>query len=209
MPGLAALTYRQQQVLGFVQSRHRENGLVPTLQEIADHLGLKSPNSVRQHLRLIEKKGFVQRIPGRSRGLMLPRPEDQNQSGSVSVPLLGRIQAGMPVLAQEEAEEHLTLPAQLFRGRGLFALRVRGTSMNAAGILDGDMAVLDEKREVKNGSIAAVLIEDDATLKRVYRTRRGLSLKADNPTFPEINLQASDARRVRILGLLVGIVRRV
>ncbi len=209
MPGSAALTNRQEQVLGFVASRQRETGLVPTLQEIANHFGLKSPNSVRQHLRLIEQKGFVHRIPGRSRGLMLPRQGDHDKTGSVSVPLMGSIPAGSPQLAQENAEDHLTLPAHLFHGNALFALRVEGHSMIGAGILNGDIAVLDAKHDVTNGSIAAVLIEDEATLKRVYRTRSGLSLKADNPIFREIKLSRRDAQRVRILGLLVGIVRTV
>lgn len=209
MPGSAELTTRQEQVLAFIQNRQHDAGFVPTLQETADHFGFKSPNSVRQHLRLIEKKGFVHRLPGRSRALVLTRQERPGDSGSVHVPLLGRIPAGLPGVAQEDMDALLALPAHLFRGDQLFALRVRGTSMNGAGILDGDIAVLDAKREVKNGAIAAVRIEDDATLKRVYRRRNELSLKAENPAFPDIKVAARDAQRVQILGLLIGIMRKI
>jgi len=103
----------------------------------------------------------------------------------------------------------LPLPAHLFHGGAQFALRVHGSSMNGAGILDGDIAVLDANFEVKIGSIAAVLIENDATLKRVYRTDDELLLKAENPAFPDIRVSAKAAKTVRILGVLVGIVRKI
>jgi repressor LexA len=209
MPRQAQLTVRQEQVLVFMQNRQRETGLVPTLQETANHFGFKSPNAVRQHLRLIEKKGMVHRLPGRSRGLVLPQPEYSGDSEFVRIPLVGRIPAGLPAVAKEDAESFLTLPAHIFRGRRLFALRVHGTSMSGAGILDGDIAVFDAVPEVRNGTIAAVLIEDDATLKRVYRTPNGLTLKAENRLFPDMKIAAIEAQRVRILGPLVGILRRV
>ena len=208
MPISAALTSRQQQILSFIQDRHREAGLVPTLQEIATHFGFRSPNSVRQHLRLIEKKGFVRRLPGRSRALVLVRHE-QNAADSVRVPLLGRIPAGLPGIAEETAEEMLPLPAQLFHGSALFALHVHGSSMTGAGILDGDIAILDAKLEVKTGSIAAVLVENEATLKRVYRTPDELSLKAENPSFADIKVSAKAAKFLKILGVLIGVVRKI
>lgn len=209
MSGPTALTARQEQVLAFYESRHRETGFVPTLQEAADHFGFKSPNSVRQHLCLIEKKGFVHRLPGRSRALVLARQDALGDTDSVQIPLLGRISAGTPTVAQENINAFLTLSADLFRGDRLFALRVHGMSMSGVGILDGDIAVLDAKPEVANGAIAAVRIEDDATLKRVYRRRNELLLKAENPAFPEIRVQAKDAQHVQILGLLIGIVRKI
>jgi len=204
----AALTSRQQQILSFIQDRHRRTGLVPTLQETATHFGFRSPNSVRQHLRLIEKKGFIRRLHGRSRALVLAQHEP-SAATPVLVPLLGRIPAGVPDCAEESAEEMLPLPAHLFHGGAQFALRVHGSSMNGAGILDGDIAVLDANFEVKIGSIAAVLIENDATLKRVYRTDDELLLKAENPAFPDIRVSAKAAKTVRILGVLVGIVRKI
>jgi repressor LexA len=209
MAETAYLTARQRQVLEFVVDRQRQTGLVPTLQETANHFGFKSPNSVRQHLRLIEKKGFVRRIPRRSRGLVVTRPDSRADLDSVRVPLLGRIPAGSPVLAYEEPEALLTLPADLFRGSQLFALRVCGTSMRDAGILDGDIAVLDAMPEVKDGAIAVVLIEDEATLKRVCRGSDGLLLRSENPAFGDIRVTAGAAERARVLGALVGVVRKV
>jgi len=209
MPEPAALTSRQGQVLEFIDVRQRESGFIPSIQEIANHFGFKSPNSVRQHLRLIEKKGQIHRLPGRSRALVLTRSVDTNESGSVLIPLLGRIPAGLPTVAQEETEARLPLPASLFRGDRLFALRVQGTSMSGAAILDGDIAIIDAKPTVGNGAIAAVLIDEDATLKRVYRKADALLLKAENPAFPDITIPANGAPRVSILGLLVGVVRKV
>jgi repressor LexA len=209
MDPMAGLTARQRQVLTFVEDQQRQTGVTPSLQETAKHFGFKSPNSVREHLRLIEKKGFVHRVPGRSRGLVVARPDGGDQPDSVRVRLLGRIPAGYPSVAQEDAEALLTLPAQLFRGSQLFALRVHGTSMKGAGILDGDIAVLDAVAELHNGAIAAVLIEDEATLKRVYRRPKGLLLKAENSAFRDIEVLASAAERARVLGVLVGVVRKV
>lgn len=205
----AALTSRQGQVLAFIDGRQRESGFVPSIQEIANHFGFKSPNSVRQHLRLIEKKGQIHRLPGRSRALVLTRFVDTNESDSVLIPLLGHIPAGLPNVAQEETEALLHLPASLFRGDRLFALRVRGTSMSGAAILDGDIAIIDAKPAIGNGAIAAVLIDEDATLKRVYRKADALLLKAENPAFPDITVPANGARRASILGLLVGVLRKV
>lgn len=209
MSQTAKLTARQEEVLAFVEERQRQTGFAPTLQETAEHFGFKSPNSVREHLRLIEKKGLVHRIPGRSRALVLVRAERQIDHDSLRVPLLGRIPAGHPVPAHQETETLLTLPAYLFRGTQLFALRVHGASMKGAGILNGDIAILDAATEVHDGAIAAVLIEDEATLKRVYRNRKGLVLKAENPAFRDIQVASNEAQRVRVIGLLVGVVRKV
>jgi len=209
MSSTERLTVRQRQVLAFVEDRQQQTGFAPTLQETATHFGFKSPNSVRQHLRLMEKKGFVHRVPGRSRTLTVVRRDGPGDPDLVRVPLLGRIPAGNPVVAHEEAETLLTLPAHLFRGSQLFALRVHGDSMQGAGILNGDIAVLDAKPEVKDGGIAAVLIEDEGTLKRVYRRPEGLLLKAENPAFRDLEVAAREADRARILGVLVGVVRKV
>ena len=205
----ATLTARQMQVLAFVKDRQRDTGMVPTIQETATHFGFKSLNSARQHFCLIEKKGFIHRVPGRSRGLVVVRPEGGGDLDSVRVPLLGRIPAGHPVFAHEDTEALLTLPAGIFHGGGLFALRVHGASMEGAGILDGDIAVLDSIKEVKDGVIAAILIEDEATLKHVYRRPEGLLLKAENPMFRDIEVPPSAAERARVLGALVGVVRKV
>jgi len=203
------LTVRQGQILAYYKDHQRQTGIFPTLQEAADHFGFKSPNAVSQHLRLAEKKGVVRRLPGRSRALEFVRGDGWGDPDWVRVPLLGNIPAGNPAVAYEDADEVLTLPVRLFRGNQLFVLRVHGTSMQGAGILNGDMAVLDSGRELKEGAIAAVLIEDEATLKRVYHTREGLVLKAENRAFRDIKIAATEAQQPRVLGVLVGILRKV
>lgn len=208
MRQLGELTARQREVLTFLEDRLCQTGFVPTLQETAKHFGFRSPNAVRQHLRLIEKKGFVHRVPGRSRCLVV-RHNDRNDTDVVRVPLLGRIPAGNPTLAVEDTEAMLALPTLLFKKSGLFALRVHGTSMIGAGIFDGDIALLDTTSEVKDGMIAAVLIEDETTLKRIYRRPKGLLLKSENPAFRDIEISLTAAARTRVMGVLAGIVRKV
>lgn len=203
------LTVRQEQIVRYYRDRQRQTGIFPTLQEAADHFGFRSRNAVRQHLRLIEKKGVLHRFPDRSRALELLRPDDRSDPDWVRVPLIGTIPAGNLAIAYEEAEELLNLPTNYFRGHQLFALRVRGTSMEGAGILHGDVAVLDETPAVTEGAIAAVLIEDEATLKRVYHTPAALILKAENQAFRDIRIAASESQQPRVLGMLVGILRKV
>jgi repressor LexA len=208
MRQLGELTARQREVLTFFEDRQRQTGFVPTLQETAKHFGFRSPNAVRQHLRLIEKKGFVHRVPGRSRGLVV-RHNSRSDADLVRVPLLGRIPAGNPTLAVEDTEAMLTLPTLLFKKNGLFALRVHGSSMIGAGIFDGDIAVLDTTSDVKDGMIAAVLIEEETTLKRFYRRPEGLLLKSENPAFRDIKIPLNAAAGTRVMGVLAGIIRKV
>ena len=203
------LTDRQREILSFIEERQRTAGFAPTLKETAAHFGFRSANSVRQHLRLIENKGRVKRVPGRSRALVVPEIRGRARSGFVRVPLVGRIAAGNPILATENVESTLEFPAQLFRGAELFALRVNGQSMESAGILGGDLAILDAAVEVRSGGIGAVLIEDEATLKYVHRGRRRLVLKAANPAFPDIEVDLDRLDHVRVMGSLVGVVRSI
>ena len=202
------LTARQREIYAFVELRQRTSGFAPSVQEIAGHFGFKSQNSVRQHLRLIEKKGFIKRERGLSRALTVT---DRSGAGiaSIRVPIMGRIAAGRPILAAEERDSAIELPESLFRGSELFALRVHGDSMSGIGILDGDLAVLDSVPEVRNGAIGGVQIEDEATLKRIYRNRQGLVLKSENPSFPEIVIRKPDSRQIRVIGALIGILRTI
>ena len=128
------------------------------------------------------------------------------QRTCICVPLLGRIAAGEPRSAVEDIVDFLPLPRKQFRGERLFALRVRGDSMIGIGILDGDIAVLDPDREPLDGSIAAVVIDEDATLKRLYRSKEGLRLVGENPTFMDINI-LHRLRSIRVAGVYVGLIR--
>jgi repressor LexA len=164
-------------------------------------------NSAREHVRLIQKKGYLQRTAGKPRAIRIARNASNRSTDVVRVPLLGRIPAGEPSSAVEEVEENLPLPRGRFRGENLFALQVHGDSMMGAGILDGDVAVLDAQRTATNGDIAAVVIEDEATLKRFYRTKAGLRLVAENPSFPDRNMTGEELASVRVAGVLIGLIR--
>jgi len=203
------LTDRQKEILAYVEERQRSAGFPPTLQEIAAHFGFKSANSVRQHLRLIENKGRVRRLPGRSRALVVPKVRRRSPTGFVRIPLLGSIAAGNPILAAPSAESVLDFPEHLFRGAELFALRVKGGSMEGAGILGGDIAVLDAAAEVGSGAIGAVLIGDEATLKYIHREDGGLLLRAANAAFPDLKLDSARSEQARVMGRLVGVVRSI
>lgn len=202
------LTQRQAQIYSFLQEHQRREGVIPTLQEICKHFHFKSINAAREHLRLIEQKGLIHRSPGRPRSIKLAIKLPEISKNSVGVPLLGRIAAGQPSLAVEEVEDTLPLPRQLFHGKRLFALRVRGDSMIDAGIFDGDVAVLDAEREVRDGEIAAVVFEGDATLKRVFKTPKGLRLHAENPKIPDRFVRGNEQSTIQISGVLVGTMRK-
>ena len=208
MDELPPLTKRQNQVYDFVKENLADMGAPPTLDEICRHFRFKSPNAAREHLRLIAQKGYLRRQPRRARGIRLGR-EDSSLDELVRVPLLGRIVAGNPTDAVENVEARIPLPGTLGREGNLFALRVGGRSMEGAGIYDGDIAVLKAQAEAENGEIAAVVINEDATLKRVFRTAHGVRLHAENPDFPDLNFDHSDAASIRIAGVLVGILRVV
>jgi len=202
------LTQRQSQIYSFLQEHQRREGLVPTLQEICKHFRFKSINAAREHLRLIEQKGLIHRSPGRPRSIKLAIKLPEISQDTVGVPLLGRIAAGQPSLALEEIEDTLPLPRQLFRGKRLFALRVRGDSMIGAGIFDGDVAVLDAEREARDGEIAAVVFEEEATLKRIFRTPKGVRLHAENPSIPDRFVRGNEQSTIQISGVLVGTMRK-
>jgi repressor LexA len=202
------LTRRQREVLNFVQLRSVDQGAPPTLLEIAEHFGFKSLNAAREHVRLIERKGFLQRRAHQARGIRVV-PADSSLAEVVPVPLLGRIAAGNPTDALENVEVRLPLPRALLRGGNLFALRVQGNSMEGVGIVDGDIAIVSGAAEAANGEIAAVVISEDATLKRIFRTPTGIRLHPENPSHSDLIFDRTAAANVRVAGVLVGIFRVV
>lgn len=202
------LTLKQRQVFEFIEETINAAGAPPTLSEICQRFSFRSPNAAREHVRLIEQKGYLRREPRRARGIRVGG-EDSSLGDLVRVPLLGRIVAGQPTDAVENIEATIPLPRALLRGARLFALRVGGNSMEGAGILDGDIAILKSQAEAANGEIAAVLVGDETTLKRVFRTSQGVRLHAENPNFPDLTFDPSKADQLRIAGALVGILRVV
>ena len=202
------LTDKQSRIYDLIVAWQMRNGYPPTQAEIRDHFGFGSLNAVRSHLALIEKKGYIRLNGGRARGIQLaslPLPIMRQEENCI--PLLGRIAAGIPIWAEQNFEDNLPIPPALFGGGELFALHVLGDSMMGAGIRNGDIAIIRRQDRVENGEIAAVLIEQEATLKRVYLTDERLILKSENTAFKDLKYSEDMKGLVRILGRYQGIVR--
>ncbi len=205
----SGLTQQQDKVYQFLLDQREKGRLPPTQEEIRRHFGFRSPNSVQEYLTLLEQKGFIKRDPHKARSIQLIGPGSAVELYDlVKVPLVGWIPAGNPAYALECQEEVLPLPRRLFRGGDLFALRVKGDSMIGAGIFHGDLAVLSAGKEWNDGVIAAVVLDEEATLKRIFRVPQGVRLHAENPGYAD-RLIANDASRsCRVAGVLVGTVRK-
>jgi repressor LexA len=197
------LTDRQAAVLSFVEQRQAETGICPSHEEIAAHFRWRSTYAVRQHLRLMAQKGVVICSPGKFRAIRVTRSRQ-----ILGIPILGRIPAGPLAEGVEEAGEILPVAPDYFGGGALFALRVHGESMKNAGIFDGDLAVMRHQTSVEDGEIAAVQINHEATLKRVFRTAEGLILRAENPAISDRWVTADEQSEVTIGGVCVGLIRK-
>jgi len=205
----AGPTQRQDEIYQFLLDQRDKCGVCPTHEEIRQHFGFRSLNSVQEHLRLLEQKGFIKRSPRKARSIQLTGPsEGTDLHDLIRVPLLGSIPAGNPMFALECQEDVLQLSRRLFRGRDIFALRVKGDSMKGAGIFNGDIALLSAGKDWNDGVIAAVVVDEEATLKRVYRTPQGVRLHAENPDYADRIILAKSLSNCRVAGVLVGTVRR-
>jgi repressor LexA len=209
----AKLTDRQQQILDLVQSAIARTGAPPTRAEIAAELGFRSPNAAR--------KGVIELIGGTSRGIRL-RPDalkKLNQMrgkqfmlplpslSQLNLPLVGRVAAGSPILAQEHIDQTYVVEATMFPRRPDYLLRVRGMSMRDAGIMDGDLLAVKQSKDATNGQIIVARIGDEVTVKRFKRVRNHIELHAENPDFEPIIVKLSDAEVFAIEGLAVGLIR--
>ena len=198
------LTDRQQKVLTFVEEFCSRQGYPPTVREVAAAFGIQ-PRAAVDHLAALKRKGYLHRDPGVSRGLSLAM---RSVGPVVEVPVLGRIAAGQPLLASENVEETLPLPSSWVRGEEVFLLKVTGESM-APVILPEDLVMVRVQARVARGEIAVVLVDDEATLKRVYEEAGGLVLKGDNPDFTPLRYSADEAVDVQVLGKVVGVYRNL
>jgi len=199
----AMLTERQRQILKFIVERIEEGGVPPTLREIAGHFGFASPASAKAHLRALEMKGFIRRREGQARGIELVRERVQRVFWErEGVPLVGRVAAGRPILAEENIEDVLKLEGLFPKDQGLFALRVRGDSMVGAGILEGDILIVRPQPTAEIGDIVVAIIDDEGTVKRLSRKGDRICLEAANPDYPPII-----ADDVRIVGVVIGLIR--
>lgn len=192
----------------FIVKWQANNGHPPSQTEICEHFGFSSLNSVRNHLHLIEKKGHIHLNAGKARGIqVISLPKQVNRHREDSIPLLGRIAAGLPIWAEQNLEGHLPVSPAFFGCGEIFALHVLGDSMTGAGINSGDIAIIKRMDRVENGEIAAVLVEQEATLKRVFFSSATLILKSENPAYKDLSYGMDKGDSVRILGRYQGIIR--
>lgn len=196
------LTRRQRQVYDFVAGQIETRGFAPTLQEVAAHLGVRGNLGVLRHLQALEKKGWLRRETGRSRGIVLTR----QTTAPVALPLVGAVAAGALREAFEDIEGTLQVDPSLVRGERCFALRVQGDSMIGAQIAPGDLAIVRPQQDAENGDIVVAMLDGEATLKRFFREQDHVRLQPENPRLEPIILHASDGE-LRILGKVTGIVR--
>jgi len=199
------LTPRQAEILAFIKRCLDDNGFPPTRAEIAHELGFKSPNAAEEHLKALARKGAIEMTPGASRGIRIPGSEARNDDASL--PVVGRVAAGAPILAQEHIEESCKINPGFFHPRADYLLRVQGMSMRDVGILDGDLLAVHTCREVRNGQIVVARIGDEVTVKRFQREGNKVFLVAENPDFAPIEVDLKDQDLV-IEGLSVGVIRR-
>lgn len=215
---LRPLTHRQRQVLDFIREKVRDTHCPPTVREICDHFDIRSTNGVRVILEALEKKGQLKRSPRLSRGLSVvdeasesvPQTPasvlDSSDEEFLRIPLLGRVAAGQPILAIENAEKTLTIPRSLLAVTNAFALKVHGESMQEIGILDGDIVFAHPQSTANNGETIIALVGDEATVKDYYPERHRIRLQPRNATMEPIWI-SSRSPDFRILGKVVGVFR--
>ncbi len=201
------LTDEQDRVLSFIIEQQKDTGSPPTVREISFAMGYKSINNARQHLRLIEQKGYIRLIKGKARGIeLLIDSGHETGENEIQVPLIGTVAAGAPITAEENVESHITLDRSLFRGKDLFTLRIKGDSMKGIGVLDGDIVIVRQQNSAQNREVVVAIIDGDATLKRYIKKKDHVILHAENPEYDDIIIPAD--RGVWIVGKMVGIIRK-
>ena len=196
------LTPRQKEILEMIQDFISETGMPPTRAEIARKLGFKSANAAEEHLRALQRKGALELLPGASRGIQL-KDSLRDQMG---LPLIGRVAAGSPILAQEHIETHYKIDPQLFSPKPHYLLRVHGMSMKDAGILDGDLVAVHRTPEVRSRQIIVARIDDEVTVKRYRQNGPLVSLLPENDEFEPIEVDLREQTLV-IEGVVVGVIR--
>src|SRR6185437_1750113 len=230
MSPMQGLTDRQQQVLHYIRQSINERGYPPTLREIGAHMGIRSTNGVNDHLRALERKGYLTREDMKSRALR-PRDLDPSERGGepssrpgaepgnpandqgadiVDIPVVGRIAAGLPLLAEEHVLDTVRIERNMVRGgRDVFGLRVNGDSMIEAGIFSGDYIFVRKQITAQRGDIVVALIGDEATVKYFFPEKDYISFKPANAKMAPILVRATDFRPTMLLGVVVGVYRKL
>ncbi len=197
------ITQRQKAVLQFISQYIRQFEYPPTFQEIADAFGIASKHGVVRHLQALERKGYITRSDTLARSIRIVHPQYQPPADVVQVPLIGRVAAGYPILAEENIEKYVMLPRTLVKSEGrYFALRVQGESMTNAGILDGDMVIVQSSSTARAGEIVVALVDDEVTVKRLVIQGNRKFLKAENPGYANIFPQSEWSIQGKVIGLI-------
>ncbi|MEI5640292.1 MULTISPECIES: transcriptional repressor LexA [unclassified Pseudoalteromonas] len=196
------LTKRQEQIFELIKVFIKDTGMPPTRAEIADALGFKSANAAEEHLKALAKKGVIEMVPGASRGIRLVEEEEEE----LGLPVIGRVAAGEPILAQQHVESHCHVDAALFKPHADYLLRVNGMSMKDIGILDGDLLAVHSTQLAENGQVVVARVEDDVTVKRLEKQGKKVLLHAENDEFQAIEVDL-EHQNFAIEGLAVGIIR--
>ena len=203
------LTARQQQILELIQSAIANTGSPPTRAEIATELGFKSPNAAEEHLQALARKGVIELVSGTSRGIRLKGQSLRTASPpsllELALPLVGRVAAGSPILAQEHVDQTFYVESSLFQRKPDYLLRVRGMSMRDAGIMDGDLLAVQSTRDAKNGQIVVARLGDDVTVKRYRRLPDRIELLPENPDYATIVVEPGEPFEIE--GLAVSLIR--
>ncbi|MDR2103553.1 MAG: transcriptional repressor LexA [Treponema sp.] len=196
------LTQRQRAVLSFIAEYTNHHTYPPTIREIAEHFSI-SVKGAHDHITAIKKKGYLKQGDKSPRTLEIIKHEEGERNGVIEIPILGTVAAGRPILSEENPEGSLFLSLSLVKkGRDYFALKVRGESMTGAGIVDGDMAIIEKQAAVLNGEIAVIVVDEAVTLKRFFKESNRIRLQSENPAYTPIYSQD-----VRVLGKLAYIFR--
>jgi len=221
------LTERQEKILSFIKKSIQDQGYPPTIREIGEHFGIRSTNGVNDHLKALERKGYLMRGElksralsviegGRSGGGRLGRISRRELSAVtegevVEVPVVGKVAAGAPILAQENITDHVRIDSMLLGdgGRKVFALRVAGDSMIGDGIFDGDYIFVRKQLQAGAGEIVVAMIEDEATVKRYYPEGDRVRFQPSNPRLQPIYVHRDDFRETQIIGVVVGVYRKM
>jgi len=202
-----ALTDRQAEILKLIRELTEVSGFPPTRAEIAERMGFRSVNAAEQHLRALEKKGAIEIAAGASRGIRVREGRPASRAGRLlELPVIGRVAAGSPMLAQEHVQERYQVDPNLFTPRADYLLRVRGMSMRDAGILEGDLLAVHRTQEARTGQVVVARLADEVTVKRFRRRGHAVQLLPENPDFEAIEVDLRSEPLV-IEGIAVGVIR--
>jgi repressor LexA len=200
------LTSRQGEILDFIRDIVKRTGMPPTRAEISTQFGFRSPNAAEEHLRALARKGAIEISSGTARGIHLAEQISGAMQSIMALPLIGRVAAGSPILAEQNVERNLPVDPEMFRPKADYLLKVKGLSMKDIGILDGDLIAVHSQKEARNGQVVVARLENDVTVKRFFKKGHVVQLMAENPDFEPIEVDLREDP-FDIEGLAVGVIR--